>query len=121
MSRNPEPPDFGPVPLSLSGSNTTSPQSMWPTSLADPFDTPLFNRLISLIEKQTATLEEQRAVMEEQRDVMKDMRRALDARQFAEHVDVRSTPGPNHPGHRGLITRVKRRLQIALKASEFLH
>lgn len=94
MSRTPEPPEPNIAPLYLCDVNSTPHESMWPTSTTDPFDTPLFNRLISLIEKQTATLEEQRAVMEEQRDVMKDMRRALDNRRITEPVDTTLTAGP---------------------------
>ncbi|KZS86426.1 hypothetical protein SISNIDRAFT_504140 [Sistotremastrum niveocremeum HHB9708] len=94
LPRNPEPPDPNIAPLILSDMNSTPPESIWPTSPPDPFDTPLFNRLISLIEKQTATLEEQRAVMEEQRDVMKDMRLALDACRITEPVNTTLTAGP---------------------------
>ncbi|KZS88634.1 hypothetical protein SISNIDRAFT_489875 [Sistotremastrum niveocremeum HHB9708] len=70
------------------------PSSKAPASSApviDPFDTPLFNRLIGLIEELSATVREQkialeeqnvigneqRRVLEQQREVMEDMRSAL--------------------------------------------
>ncbi|KZS88954.1 hypothetical protein SISNIDRAFT_489611 [Sistotremastrum niveocremeum HHB9708] len=98
MSAHPDPPDphqhstidFIPI--------TYAPPSIL-AAAADPFDTPMFNRLIRLIEEQNATSEAQREalekqnmmlqaqnqVLEEQREVMKDMRRALDAR----HIQIK--------------------------------
>lgn len=47
-------------------------------SVSDPFDTPLFNRLLGLIEKQNAAVEEQRKTLEEQKVTMKDQMKILE-------------------------------------------
>lgn len=89
MSTPSEPPDPNTAHRFLSISSSQAPN---PSGIADPFDTPMFNRLLKLIEEQNATslaqrealenqnaiIEDQRKVMEDQREVMKDMRRALD-------------------------------------------
>ncbi|KZS88959.1 hypothetical protein SISNIDRAFT_469666 [Sistotremastrum niveocremeum HHB9708] len=84
MSTPPEPPH----PPSLTSESPISASQAPASSSAptiDPFDTPLFNRLIGLIEELSVTvkeqrnaLEEQKEVLKEQTEVMKDMRRALE-------------------------------------------
>lgn len=49
------------------------------TPVHDPFDTPLFNRLLGLIEKQSATMEEQKATMIEQKQTLIGHGTKLDA------------------------------------------
>ncbi|KZS88962.1 hypothetical protein SISNIDRAFT_489619 [Sistotremastrum niveocremeum HHB9708] len=89
MSAPPDPPDPY-VPNDFLSIPNAQPPSL--AAIADPFDTPMFNRLLKLIEEQNATslaqrealekqnamIQEQQKVMEDQREVMKDMRRALD-------------------------------------------
>ncbi|KZS88947.1 hypothetical protein SISNIDRAFT_489605 [Sistotremastrum niveocremeum HHB9708] len=91
MSTPSKPPD---LPSLSSNSPTSSSEAPVSPSapIIDPFDTPLFNRLIGLIEELSVTVKEQknaleeqndismkqREVLEEQTNVMKDMRRALE-------------------------------------------
>lgn len=46
-------------------------------STPDPFDTPLFNRLIDIIEKQCAATQEQKSALEEQRHTMNAMKKIM--------------------------------------------
>ncbi|KZS88950.1 hypothetical protein SISNIDRAFT_528177 [Sistotremastrum niveocremeum HHB9708] len=78
MSTHPDPPEPN-IPHTPQA--TPTPQTPSFGASADLFDTPLFNRLIKLIEDQNATSERQNLMLEEQREVMKDMRRALNVQQ----------------------------------------
>lgn len=52
----------------------------------DLFDTPLFNRLVGLMEDQNVTAREQRRALEEQRQAMKDIRTTLEG--HGKHLKV---------------------------------
>ncbi|KZT39037.1 hypothetical protein SISSUDRAFT_1046081 [Sistotremastrum suecicum HHB10207 ss-3] len=52
----------------------------------DPFDTPLFNRLVGLIEEQNMAVKEQKKVIAEQYQEMKDIKKTL--RSHGEQFDV---------------------------------
>lgn len=49
-----------------------------PVSGADPFDTPLFNRLLDMIGEQNLVIKEMKAALEEQKEVMKGTKQVSD-------------------------------------------
>ncbi|KZS88635.1 hypothetical protein SISNIDRAFT_489876 [Sistotremastrum niveocremeum HHB9708] len=129
MSAPPGPPDIHPhatmdfIPI------PEAPQSSL-AAASDPFDTPMFNRLIRLIEDQNATshaqreaLEKQNLILEDQRDLIRDMRRALYARhiQITEAVDVMPEIRPKEDAAQGISAEPSRPVLVARDSSQDPH
>ncbi|KZT37584.1 hypothetical protein SISSUDRAFT_1048330 [Sistotremastrum suecicum HHB10207 ss-3] len=81
------PPDLPDPPNLTSNSNTSSPKAPASSSAPtlDPFDTPLFNRLIGLIEELNVTVKEQRKALEEQTVIASEHIKALEEQNVIGH------------------------------------